>query len=1334
MKQIVFSIFILFSFSVMSQESSKFAAPKFQNLNFEDGLSNLTVYSFEQDNHGYIWIATSRGLNRYDGISFEHYLFKEDENSLYHDLVLKLYKNYEGNIFCGTGSGVNLFDADEDKIFRIKSNNEYYLDFIDFEDKTYGSSSTGGLSEYNTEEKSFVRLSVFPDDIVFNNLIQVDESGIWGKTTDNKYLINFNPKTNVLQKLPIPNNNFRLYNGNATIKIDNLLLIAGRNFSVFDLSISSFIPLPEKWNKLKQLVDLEIAFISRVDDNILWIGTKEQGLFIYNFNTNSIANLNKANSDLQTNTFTSAFKDKNDNMWLGTFDQGVDVSFKQRNNFNFDISLHNLTSGKFITSIVTDNNNNYYIGTHFDGLYIYNSQTHKSRHLHTGNSSLNDNHIRTLMLDSQNRLWIGTIDGLQIFNIVSQKMVEIDLPKPINGIVCFCEHGDNIIAGSDMQGFFIFDRESNILKQELNLGFNITKIISLNNEELVLSSYGLGLFIYNINSGSFRNLQKNIPTGTHKLNDIITMHLDSDSVLWVGNFKYGLYKFDLRNNQFTGYNIKDGLPNNDIVGIVEDNSGMLWLSTSYGLSRFDKKNEFINYFSNEGLKNIQFHQKATLIDSQGTIFLGGNYGLTFFNPQDLISSDKNVTPNIILESLNVLNKIVEANDETKILTQILNNTPEITLNHKQKIFNIEYHAFDYIAANKIRYSYILKGFDNDWNRVGERTNASYSNLRPGTYLFKVKAQNNKGIWSETLELKIKIKPSPFNTIFAYFIYLLLLVTITYISLKLIINAKLYKSRLEVEHNERLRENEISQMKMRFFNNISHEIRTPLTLIKWNVDLFTDDITFKNKKPDSLIGLRYSTERLLNLVNQLLSVKKLENDALDLKVENNNIVQITNELIKPFVYVASSRQISIDIESDFDKLFLPIDVDKYEKIMSNLLSNSLKFAKQGGFIKIKIDTPNNIKEYYPGSKLPGNSFVKISVIDNGRGIPQKELSIIFNRFAQSEVNKDRPDYSGTGIGLNFTKRLVELHHGGIIAASTENVETTFSFILSRNDKTYKNDIWVNSKQTIRNQVLIENDIVINDEPENRQEVILIIEDDLELNRVITTHFKKQYKVISCYDGKEGLKLVQNQLPDIIVSDIMMPEMDGFTLCNLIREDELISHIPIVLLTSKIDAESKIEGYSCGADDYISKPFDLNILRVRVNNLIENRKRLQSFYKKGILDEHEIKITNRYELNFIKRVESVISENYKSTDLNVIFLSGKMNMSRTSLYRKFMSAMDISPKDFITKYRIKKSIELMENGNNNFGEISYLCGFGSQSNFSVLFKKEKGITPLQFKKTL
>jgi signal transduction histidine kinase/DNA-binding response OmpR family regulator/ligand-binding sensor domain-containing protein len=1321
------------SISATAQYAYENTTPKFQQLGLRDGLSNLNITSIVQDDLGNMWFATARGVNRFDGNLFKHYLFSDNDSSQLSIMGPTTHKNDKGQLFFESALGVNIFDTQEDKMYHLESKHGLFYSFVDFDHQTYAVSSRSGISIYRPSQKNFEKLPHIKNDLLLSQLIADSLSGIWGKSLDKTSLSNYNPRTNTFKQFFIPSVDGVFPNGPIVI-IDSLLIINGQYSSVFNLRTEKFSPLPDIWSKLQQLGDSELFFAEQINE-ALYFGTRRRGLFIFDPKNNTLDNLNKSNSAINSNFIRSIYKDRDENIWLGSFDHGINLVSMNLGSVNYDNSLNKLTDNKFVNSITSDALDNYYISTRNYGFFVYNARNKTSQVFNTENSYLSSNYVVTIFIDSKNKLWVSDAKVLHISSLNSRQSKDIILSDLGEGVCHLCEHDSKIIACSD-RGLFIFDLEGKLIKQETRLGTNISQVIPLNKEEVIVASYYEGVFIYNLNSGEFRNIYKMSKDNNEIPNQTITIYLEDKYTLWIGNYGTGLHRLDLATKDLSIFTMEDGLPNNDVVGIQEDSLGNLWLSTSYGLSRFDKDKTFVNYYYTEGLNNLQFHAKSAYTDKNGIIYFSGNRGLSYFDPMLLSKSINKKAPRIILETLTIQNELIKPGDESGVLSTVLNSTSELTLKHNQNSITIEYHAFDYLAADAIRYEYMLEGLDEVWVKAGKRNVANFSNLNPGHYSFKVKAKNDKGTWSETLSLDINIKPSPFKTVWAFLIYSSLLIAIIYITFQLRLRAKLYKNELELEHKERTRESEVAQMKMRFFTNISHEIRTPLTLIKGNVDLLSEELAERRVETSSFTGLQYSTNRLLSLVNQLLSVRKLENEALDLRVKKDDIIQLTNKLIQPFVYLATSRKITISVETDIDELTLPIDEDKYEKIMCNLLSNSIKHVDEEGHIKIRIENleVSEVNRFFEKSSgVASDAFVKISGVDNGVGIPQEEIALIFDRFLQSTTDSKKPDYSGTGIGLDFTKKLVELHHGAMTVSSEKNVETAFSFVLPLDDKTYKEDSWIREDKNLEAE-LIESPVESEseDRADSEKELVLLVEDDLELNRFIRSSLKKHFRVISAYNGKEGVNMAKDQLPHLIISDIMMPEMDGYGLCKQIRNDELISHIPIVLLTAKTDAESKVRGYEYGADDYVSKPFEQSVLIARINNLIDSRKKLQSSYKQGIVEEHQMEGSNQYELNFVKRIESIVATEYQSPKLNVNFLAEHMNMSRTNFYRKFMSVMDISPKDFITKYRINKSIEMIKNGNDNLGEISYLCGFGSQSNFSAIFKKEKEMTPLQFKK--
>lgn len=1350
---------LVFITPLQGQTSEVYRLPKFQKLGIEEGLANLNISSILEDKLGYMWIGTNRGLNRYDGKSFTHYMYGNEENSLFHNWVTGLHMDEKGNIFVSTRYGLNLLHPRTEKLLRISSGKEFFMDFVEYSNSTYGISDLRGLCVYNEKSQLFERIQAAENDKTLSFLISDEKTGIWARTVENlpssvaplsvssknsiddadahfPNLINYNPRLRKFTNYPFPDSIKGNYYG-PVVKLDSVLLIL-TNQILFDLTSLEFKEIPDEWSKLPDFRDHDINSIQLIEKDKLLIATRNRGFYIYDFTLNSFANYNKSNSNLTSNWINCSYRDSDKNLWIGTFDQGVNIAFHGKGMINTNNALNKITANKFINSITSDRKGNYFIGSRYEGFFVFDKLTSEVKHFHVANSFLESDHIRTIYIDSEEKIWIATVGKCYVVDSDFNLLNTFEIQGTHQGFSSLVEMEEIVIGGSDFQGFFIFDRRGDLLKQELSLGSNITEIIATSNDEILVSSYDHGIYTYNINTEKFQNLYRSGLPGASNLNQPITMHLDADSILWIGNYVAGLHKLDLKSGESEIYTSQDGLPDNDIVGIVEDDNGRLWLSTSYGLACFDKEKEFISYSYNEGLENLQFHAKAAHKDAQGTILFGGNNGLTYFNPDALSELENTNPPRLILTSLIVQNKRISVNDETGILSEIPAYTDEISLNHKQNNISLEYHAFDYLASNEIRYSYILEGLNSEWNKVGNRNYANFSNLDPGLYTFKVKAQNNKGLWTEVSSLDIHIQPSPFLTAWAFLIYALLISVIVFISFRLVLRAKIYKNQLELEHNERVRENEIAQMKMRFFTNISHEIRTPLTLIKGNVDLLAKKSAFNKEQEGAVKGIQYSTNRLLALVNQLLSFRKLEKDALELYITRKDIIKLTQNLLQPHYYIASHKNISINIETDFESLTIPIDEDKYEKILSNLLSNSLKHSKNKGLIRVKVSyaETNDVRTVFPKAVTPSEkAYIKVSVIDNGTGIAEDDLPYIFERYRQTGSNNRGPDYSGTGIGLNFTRRLVELHKGSITVSSVEDGETCFSVYLPVTEKAYSKEDWLRAEYgALKKKNPVD---PVGPEPGNSEKDsvhILIVEDDPELNRFLCTSLGASYKVLSTYNGRQGLLLVKNHMPRIVISDIMMPEMDGFELCKRIRDDEMIAHIPVILLTAKSDADSRIEGYKYGADEYISKPFDIEVLLARINNLIEQRKNLQKSFKMGLIEENTSLIQNPFELKFIKQLESVVASEYHSPDLNVNELASKMNMPRASFYRKFMSIMDVSPKDFIAKYRINKAVEMIKEGEKSFGEISYLCGFSSQNIFTTTFKKEKGVTPSRFKDSM
>ena len=1343
-------LFLLLQCNLFGQ-SDKLHPQSFNNIGLEDGLSNLSISSFCEDDLGFIWVGTARGIDRFDGNSFEHFFYSDkDSSSLFNDFITSLVVN-DKQLFIGTNSGLNKYDIEKERMQRVGSEKTSYASLAVWGNVVYGAPVFSGLEYYNQQKNSMIRLEKVPKDILINQLLADKDNGIWCLPDNQNYLFLYNPALNKLTKyeLNFEQNKPGSKRLNCGKIIGNNLWIGSNNgIRIFDIDRRKFLSASELPAKMHVLLNVEITSIEIIK-GLVWIGTKTDGLFIFDIKSGQIQQYNKDNiNNISSSFIRTIFADRNNNVWVGTFEAGIDVSFEQRKNFNFDNVLNKYIDKKFVNCIVSDNSDHLYLGTRNYGLVIYNNKTKKIENLTRQSGSFSCNHVQAMFLDSQNKLWIGTEENLYILNTVSMKISLVHPPFSMSndqsylqygiGYNVFCETSDGIIlAGTGSNGIVKFDLNGTYLAHIKKMGNNINQIIPVDNGNFIVNSNGQGIFEYKSATDFVISLTDKAKAESKKTSEATTIFKDEAGTVWIGCFKYGLFSYDLRNKTVMNYTVKDGLPSNDVIGITEDRNHRLWLSTSYGLSNFDKKNNFINYYLNEGTGNQQYHQRATFREADGTIYFGGNNGLTYFNPKTL-GDELAKSPKIVLKSLNISNQKVYPGDDTELLETNLAYTRKIRLNYKYPVFSIDFVGFDYIASNKLKYAYILEGFNDDWVYEQNRTRASFSNLAPGTYTFKVKAQNNNGIWSETpAVLTIEIIAAPWATWWALVLYFVAISAALLFVFRIILRSKLYKKELEIEHNEHSREKEINEMKIKFFTNISHEIRTPLTLIYGIAEKLPTVPLTELKNSPILSRLKYNTERLLKMVNQLLMFKNLESDTLSLYIEDTDVASLTRLYVEPFIFLAESKNIGIEFIFLVEDLIIPLDRDKYEKILSNLLGNALKFTNYQGVIKVIVDRKpqEKVAKEYSNINTPAQGkiidYIEVKVKDNGIGIPELDLPEIFDRYKRVEGNTSTgPDYSGSGIGLNFTKRLVELHNGAIKAESIQGKGSTFSFVIPISSEIYESKDWVKESGNVESIVFPEQEFIKEERTVESSVKVMIVEDDTELNSFIRESLGEFYKVICAFNGAEGLALAKSQLPDLIVADITMPLVDGITMCQNVKEDPMLSHIPIILLTAKSDIEDQVSGYKHGADAYVIKPFNLKLLKSQIDGLIMVRRKLQKTFQSGLAPNLQKTNLNQIDINFLQKMETVIHEKYVNSNFYIEELAQEMNMSRSSFYRKFVSLTKITPNDYLRKYRINKSIELMNEGIQSLGDISDSCGFSTPGNYSVAFKKEKGISPKQY----
>lgn len=854
-----------------------------------------------------------------------------------------------------------------------------------------------------------------------------------------------------------------------------------------------------------------------------------------------------------------------------------------------------------------------------------------------------------------------------------------------------------------------------------------------------------GLFKLHPETGKFLQF-KNDPADTLSLrnNYVKTVCEDPrfpERFLWVGTHGGGLGKFDKTTAVFTHYTQKQGLPNDVVYGVLSDEQGFLWLSTNKGLSRFDPLTEtFFSYSHRDGLQGDEFNTDSYFKSPSGELFFGGIKGVTAFYP-DRIQKNHHI-PDVVITGLKITNKPVSFRSPDSPLKMPMTFTKDLELSYKDNMITFEFKALDYAVPEKNRYAYKLDDFNDDWIDAHNEQTATYTNIPPGSYTFRVKAANNDGVWNETgASVKLTITPPWWKTWWAYTLYIVF-------SLALLIGVALFwtgrvrlRAQLAMEHEDAKRIKALEALKSGFFSNITHEFRTPLTLVLGPVGEFLDADPSNKKYQDNQFWkdkfrmVKRNGLRLQNLINQLLDISKLESGSMKLAVSHGDIVAFLRNITQAFQNIAQHKKIELRFTTGIDRLETDFDHDKVEKIVYNLISNALKFTDEGGKVSVEL-SHQILSEENPETR----EFVNIIVKDTGVGIPENQLPRIFDRFYQTDQSLRRKA-EGTGIGLALVKELVELHGGTIKVNSTEHKGTVFTVMLPVLANTIASEAAVSSGEVSESFIPVEMGYETISEPEDYGEpidgnedkhVVLIIEDNTDMLRFVSQTLEENYRVLEAKNGKEGVARALTHVPDLIVSDIMMPEMDGYEVCQRVKEDPATSHVPILLLTAKTALESKLQSWEIGADAYLSKPFSPKELKARLKNLLEQRKKLRSYYHKELLLSPDKVEATSPEERFLLKIKELMEEHIGNERFGADQMRKILAMSRTQFFRKFRALTGVSPTDYIRSFRLHRARQLLEQQAGNIADIAFAVGFGSTAYFTKRFKTEFGYTPKQVNK--
>lgn len=1326
---------------------------QFKHLSTLDGLSQSSVIAIEQDNLGQMWLGTRDGLNVYNGHSFK--VFRNDpydSTSISNSDILDITQDSEGYIWIGTYNGLNRYDpvsgifksffysSDENSL----SNNTVWC-VTEMQNGEIWAGTSKGLSIYNKKINNFKKVyaainstSALPSNYILS-ISQSDDGTIWigtaegfckvVSTTNGQYKFqSFTPEN---EKVPLFVQSILPYGKNS-------ICIGTKTKGMY-----WFDTLNEKF--INNSIDTDVRVIKKTQDGNLWIGTSDGVTYLdEKGNYEKLVNVPYDSRSLSHNYIKSIFLDKKGSVWIGSYYGGIDIWDVSNNNFiNYgEHFTQNRLSFKVVSSIVADTDKNLYFGTEGGGITIFDPEKYETTYINKENSPelLSDN-IKALLLVDDN-LWIGSYDkGIKVYNTKRKTFDTTFLPKELyqlindTGVFTIKSGGRNSIwigtFGNGLIRYNTATKTSQLFRSTLNpensLSNNRIRSMMTDNKLNVWAGTQSGLNLLSFSeNGTLKSIEHYFYNQeTTSGDDILAIYQDSNGTIWVGVRAKGLYKFN--GEKFDKVPVETGKTVTSVYSILEDAEKNLWMSSNQGLIKYEPNSGFFTiYDQKDGLAGNEFNSGASLKVGNSTFYFGGPTGVTTFDSKKI---DKNTfAPQVLLSDFKIQNKTISPNNSPEILSKNISFVNAITLEHDKANFSINYAIPNFINSSNNKYKYRMVGLENSWTETTQNQ-ANYTIQRPGDYIFEVMGANNDGIWNTTPTiLKITVKPDIWKSNLAYILYSLLLLS-GIIALGNIIRSQTkLKHKLQLEHLEKVRNQEINDEKLKFFTNISHEFRTPLTLISGPLQKLLEDYKGSSFVYKKLLVIESNANHLLQLINRLMDFRKLENNKFKLEAAEGNIVKFLREIYHSFSEYAKSRNDSYTFESDEDEILLFYDRPKLEQVFFNLISNAFKYTPQNGQIKIII------------KKI--DSHIVIDIMDSGPGIDEKYSEKVFDRFFEiPEYQKNiNGQGTGTGIGLSIAKGFVDLHKGEISVLNNVLQGSVFRVKLPLGkdhlekdqiikDFKFSDDLGLYTSQVnhINFEANFEADELLFD---TEKATVLLVEDNEPLRKFMKELLKENYNILEAANGEEAMKIALQNVPDLIVSDVIMPVMVGTELCSKIKANLKTSHIPVILLTSRTSLVYKFEGLESGADDYISKPFNIKEFSLRVKNLIDSTRRLRNkFSTENTFTPSDITVSSMDE-QLLKKALQIVEDNISNEQFDIPTFSSELGVSRTLLFTKIKAWTNVTPNDFIQEIRMKRAVQLLEQDKLNISEVSYQVGFKNPKYFSKCFHKKFGKSPTEY----
>lgn len=1349
-----------------------FAQPyPIKRLEIEQGLSNNYVVCITQDQQGFLWFATEEGLNKFDGTRFVTY-YKNDPSkkgkSITGNELNRVYADPERPIvwIATQRNGLNAYDYHAQKFTAYLSDslNPHSLITNDVTDIAPCSQSTDGLW-ISTYYKGIDYLDIPTGKFTHYNkttlpaLVSEKTWTVLNGSDGNLYIGHVDAGFSILSLKDKKVQNFQHETGNdnslpgkevRTILKDsngNIWIGTEKGLALYNAATQTFVSFRNHPNDKYATLSSRIFSIKQLNDNKLWIASELNGIAILDLKQSQFLPPREFqfeflregddNRSLSNASVRYIYQDSFNNIWMGTWGGGINfISYDPPlfNTIEYSpiSSNENSLNNKVASSICTDKQGRLWIGTDGGGINVF--ENHKRIAVYKKETGeLQANSVLAAFRDYKDNLWFGTFQGsISHYNTRTQTFRSLSpMGKSNLDVRVFYEDDQHRIWIGCSDGIYVYDADKMEVLHHYHTGNSqlkgnlIRSIAQDATGRFWIGTFGDGMGIYTPDMLLIQNYNQKEGFCSNTINQI---YQDKQRKMWIATGE-GLVCFHSPEEpDYKTYQRKDGLENTYIQAITEDLAGNIWFSTNKDIGCYVKSKDcFYHYGHSDNIPAGNFMSASVTRNAEGIIYFGSINGLCYFTPS--ITMNKLQTPPVIITEMKIFERL--DNQESNDTLISLLEGKEVELRHAQNSFSLTFNVQNYSLVNQMEYAYMLKGLENSWYTVNEGNSVTFRNIPFGKYEFLVKARIHNQEWpEEATSLIIRIHPPIWLTWWAKLIYAGILISIIY----LILHA--YKKKVDIESLYALekknheQEQELNQERLRFYTNITHELRTPLTLILGPLEDMQKDVSLAAKQAQKLSVIHQSALRLLNLINQILEFRKTETQNKKLCVSKGNIAPLIRETGLKYKELNRKPAIDFRIQIEKEEIMLFFDREIVTIILDNLISNAIKYTEQG---QITLSLCNTSRD--------GVDYTEIKVSDTGYGISTEALPHIFDRYYQESGNHQA---SGTGIGLALVRNLVELHEGEIRVESVLNEGSTF-YIRLLTDNIYPNALHADSTEpteTEEQEASAEDSQ--NAEIETDKPILLIVEDNEDIQKYIAESFSDSFEVITAHNGEEGKKQALHCIPDIIVSDIMMPVMDGITLCRQLKEDVRTSHIPVILLTAKDSLQDKEEGYEVGADSYLTKPFSASLLRSRINNLLESRKKLVAQFQQQSAPSSETDLSekrtaisqalSKLDNEFIKKITLSIEENLSSEKIDITYLSDKMCMSGSTLYRKMKALTGLSTNEYIRKIKMQHAEQLLLEGKFNISEIAYKVGMNSTGYFRQCFKDEFGVSPSDYLKQI